>query len=156
VLVERNVPFRVALAGSNVRQQPEEFEVARQWLGERVIHYGRADRQTYHRLLWEADVVVSTARHEFFGIAVVEAIYARCFPVLPQRLAYPEILPQAQHAQCLYKDFEELVSHLTWALTHTNERNLITPALRDSVASLDWSQIAPRYDDAMDAIANSA
>jgi len=156
VLVERNVPFRVALAGSNVRQQPKEFETARQWLGERIIHYGRADRQTYHHLLWKSDIVVSTARHEFFGIAIVEAIYARCFPVLPHRLAYPEILPEERPAQCLYRDFEELVSHLTWALTHPKERNLITPALRDSVAPLDWSHMAPRYDDVMDAIANSA
>jgi glycosyltransferase involved in cell wall biosynthesis len=138
-----------------VRQQPEEFEAARERLGERVIHYGRADRQTYHRLLWESDVVVSTARHEFFGIAIVEAIYCRCFPVLPDRLAYPDVLPSDVHAQCLYQDFEGLISHLTWALKHPNRRNRITPILREAVAPLDWSRIAPRYDDVIESVAAS-
>ena len=152
VLVKRDIPFRVALAGSNVRQQPEEFEAARARLGDRVIHYGRADRQTYQRLLWESDVVVSTARHEFFGIAVVEAVYCRCFPVLPCRLAYPEVIPQAQHDRCLYDDFDGLIEHLTWALTHPKPRDRIASTLRSSVAPLDWSQMAPQYDELMDTI----
>jgi glycosyltransferase involved in cell wall biosynthesis len=155
VLVARDLPFRVALAGSNVRQQPEEFEAARARLGERVIHYGRADRQTYQRLLWESDVVVSTARHEFFGIAVVEAVYCRCFPVLPRRLAYPEIIPQAQHDRCLYDDFDGLIARLTWALTHPDPRDRIASALRSAVAPLDWSQMAPRYDELMDTVVTS-
>lgn len=155
VLVERDIPFRVALAGSNVRQQPEEFEAAQERLGDRVVHYGRADRQTYLRLLWESDIVVSTARHEFFGIAIVEAIYCRCFPVLPHRLAYPEIIPGAQHSRCLYEDFDELLVHLTWALTHPEPRDQITSLMRQAVVPLDWSRIAPRYDDVMEAVLNA-
>ncbi len=156
VLVNREIPFRVALAGSNVRQQPEEFEAARERLGDRVIHYGRADRQTYHRLLWESNVVVSTARHEFFGIAIVEAIYCRCFPVLPQRLAYPEVIPEDQHPRCLYEDFDGLVASLTWALTHPKPRDRITALLREAVAPLGWAEMAPQYDKVMDAVAYSA
>ena len=57
-----------------MRQRADEFEAARERLGERVIHYGWADAETYARLLWQADVVVSTALHEFFGISVVEAM----------------------------------------------------------------------------------
>lgn len=155
ILVEQDVEFRVALAGSNVRQQPEEFETARRRLGKRVVHYGRADRKLYHRLLWESDVVVSTARHEFFGIAVVEAIYSRCFPVLPDRLAYPEIIPRAHHARCLYQGFEELIAHLTWALTHPEQRDRITPVLREAVAPLDWSQMTRQYDEVMEKVASS-
>jgi len=41
--------------------------------------------------------VLSTARHEFFGIAVVEALLAGCLPWLPDRLSYPELLPPALH-----------------------------------------------------------
>ena len=37
-------------------------------------------------------MIVSTAGHEFFGISVVEGISAGAYPVLPKRLAYPEIL----------------------------------------------------------------
>ena len=34
---------------------------------------------------------VSTARHEFYGLAVREAIAAGCHPLLPRRVVYPEL-----------------------------------------------------------------
>jgi glycosyltransferase involved in cell wall biosynthesis len=145
-LAEAGVAFRVALAGANVRQQPEEFEAARRRLGARVVHYGRADPETYARLLLSADVVVSTARHEFFGIAVVEAIYGGCFPVLPRRLVYPELLPASAHDRCLYADVDGLVARLRWALTHRARAGVLAAELRPSVARFDWGRMAPRYD----------
>ena len=39
------------------------------------------------------DWVLSTARHEFVGMAVTEALVAGCLPWLPSRLAYPELVP---------------------------------------------------------------
>ena len=42
------------------------------------------------RLQQEADVVVSTALHEFQGLAVMQAVAAGCVPVVPDRLAYRE------------------------------------------------------------------
>jgi glycosyltransferase involved in cell wall biosynthesis len=150
VLADAAVPFQVALAGSNVRQQPEEFEAARERLGERVVHYGRANAEAYAQLLWDADVVVSTALHEFFGIAVVEAIYCGAFPLLPRRLAYPELVPETYHDACLYHEFDGLVARLRWALTHVAETRRIGEALRSTVASFDWAQIAPLYDATME------
>ena len=51
-----------------------------------------ADRAEYQAALSASDVAVSTAHHEFFGIAMVEAVAAGCFPLTPRRLAYPEVL----------------------------------------------------------------
>ena len=34
---------------------------------------------------------MSSANHEFFGIGIVEAIAAGAYPLLPNRLAYPEV-----------------------------------------------------------------
>ena len=56
--------------------------------------------QEYAALLWAADLVVSTAIHEFFGVAVVEAIYCGCRPVLPWRLSYPELIPGRRIKKC--------------------------------------------------------
>lgn len=60
----------------------------------RIDHMGHEpDRARYWAHLRRADWVLSTARHEYFGIAVVEALLAGCLPWLPDRLSYPEILP---------------------------------------------------------------
>jgi glycosyltransferase involved in cell wall biosynthesis len=149
-LVDEGIDFRVALAGSNVRQMPEEFEAARERLGPRVAHYGRASAEAYPRLLWEADVVVSTARHEFFGVAVVEAVYCGCVPVLPRRLAYPEVIPEAYHDCCLYDDFEGLLARLRWALEDPSAARRATADLPAAMAHFDWSAMAPQYDEVLE------
>jgi glycosyltransferase involved in cell wall biosynthesis len=141
--------FRVALAGRNYRQSAPEFEAARERLGARVVHFGYADDAQYAALLHQADVVVSTARHEFFGVAVVEAIYGGCFPVLPRRLAYPELIPQSYHEACLYEDFEGLLERLRWALGHPEQARALAAELRPAVARFDWAEMGPRYDRAM-------
>jgi glycosyltransferase involved in cell wall biosynthesis len=146
VLMGEGVLFRVVLAGGNVRQKAAEFEAARERLGERVIHYGWADAATYARLLWQADVVVSTALHEFFGISIVEAMYCGCLPVLPRRLAYPEVLPASHHEACLYDEFEGLLDRLRRALTRPGEARQAARGLREAVACYDWSAMAPQYD----------
>lgn len=83
-----NAPFRVAVAGENSRYIPAEFEEARTRLAERVAHWGHVpSRRDYQALLAQADLVISAADHEFFGISVLEAIVAGAFPLLPQRLS---------------------------------------------------------------------
>jgi glycosyltransferase involved in cell wall biosynthesis len=149
ILASEGIAFQVALAGSNVRQMPDEFEAARERLGERVIHYGRADAERYARLLQGADIVVSTAIHEFFGVAMVEAMYCGCFPLLPRRLAYPEILPQEHGGRCLYDTFEELVEGLRWAVTHWRERGQIAEALQRAMGRFEWKEVGPRYDEVL-------
>jgi glycosyltransferase involved in cell wall biosynthesis len=146
VLAEEKVPFQVILAGSNVRQRAAEFEAARERLGTRVIHYGWADRETYARLLWQADLVVSTALHEFFGISVVEATYCGCLPLLPRRLAYPEVIPESHHEVCLYDGFEDLLARLRRALACWEGARRAAMGLREAMARYDWTAMAPRYD----------
>jgi len=149
VLADESVPFRVALAGENFRMAPAEFAEARDRLGDRLIHYGYAEtRADYARLLWSADVVLSTAIHEFFGVSVVEAIYCGAQPILPKGLSYPELLPTASHAACLYTGFEELLARLRAALS----RPTADPLLREHVRRFDWRVQAPLYDALMEEV----
>ena len=150
-LAAEGVPFRVALAGENFRMAPAEFAEARDRLGGRLVHYGFAEqRADYARLLWSADVVLSTAIHEFFGVSVVEAIYCGAQPILPKGLSYPELLPPASHAACLYTGFEALLAHLRAALA----RPAGGPLLREYVRRFDWSVQAPLYDALMEEVAS--
>ncbi|MGQ9489360.1 MAG: tRNA-queuosine alpha-mannosyltransferase domain-containing protein [Anaerolineae bacterium] len=152
-LADEGIAFRVALAGENARMQPTEFLEARERLGTRVVHYGYlADDAAYARLLWSADVVLSTAIHEFFGVGVVEAIYCGARPVLPDRLSYPELLPAEVHAACLYRDFDGLLAQLRAALVEPRGM----PALRDHVARFDWAIQAPIYDDLLEEVARQS
>jgi glycosyltransferase involved in cell wall biosynthesis len=146
-LLERGLDFRVALCGENFRLVPAEFEEAKTQLGERIVHYGYASDGDYAKLLWQADIVVSTALHDFFGVALVEAMYCGCFPILPRRLTYPDLLPPEVHDRCLYADFAGLVERLAWALTHIAEARI--SSLRDVAARYDWSVLAPTYDEVL-------
>ncbi|GAB3277571.1 tRNA-queuosine alpha-mannosyltransferase domain-containing protein [Parahaliea aestuarii] len=99
VLVERELDFELAIVGQAFRQTPEVFKRLSRDLGPRLVHMGwLAAVEDYQHLLAQADIVLATALHEFQGVAVMEAVERGCVPVLPQRLAYPELYP----AQNLY------------------------------------------------------
>ncbi|MFW5973617.1 MAG: tRNA-queuosine alpha-mannosyltransferase domain-containing protein [Bacteroidota bacterium] len=143
--------FRLILAGEHFEQQPSEFERAFERYAERIIHYGYAeDFSEYSRLLHRADIVVSTALHEFFGVAIMEAIYCGCHPLLPTRLSYPELIPESLHrpllhAPCLYTDEDDLFGILQKMLSGA-ERPLPELTLKAIPAHLDWRTHAPQFD----------
>jgi glycosyltransferase involved in cell wall biosynthesis len=85
-----------------------------------------------------------TSDHDFFGASVVEAIYCRCTPLLPRRLAYPEHLSEADSATCLYDDFEDLCQILAKKLKSPQQA---PESLRQYVSRYDWQKMAPLYDD---------
>ncbi|MDP6368079.1 MAG: DUF3524 domain-containing protein, partial [Planctomycetota bacterium] len=87
---------------------------------ENCVQRGRlACRTEYARLVGSCDVVVSTARHEFFGLAVAEALAAGCTPLLPRRQNYPDLIGSATndgfHHCGLYETDGQLTSALVAA-----------------------------------------
>jgi len=160
-LDDAGVPFQLILAGKHFQEQPEEFEQAFERYAERILHYGYAeDFAEYSRLLHRADIVVSTARHEFFGVAVQEAIYCGCHPVLPNRLSYPELIPETHHepllhAPILYESEDHLFDILRDIL-EGEERPLPPDTLRKIPAPLDWDTHVDRYDALMEDVAQSS
>ncbi len=152
-LADRGADFRVALAGERFVSEPDAFDELRSALGDRISHDGFLPDDRYVELLRSADVVVSTARQEFFGIAVTEAVYAGAFPLLPNRLVYPERLPDEYHDTCLYAGHSDLVAKLEWALPNEAVRHRIGAELSHLMASHDWSVMARRYDERFEALA---
>lgn len=93
-LRRREVAFRLSLVGQQFRVAPEEFAIIQEEFSTELLHCGfLPTEQAYRGLLAEADVVISTALHDFQGLAVLEAMAAGAVPVVPDRLAYPEYVP---------------------------------------------------------------
>ena len=94
-LIDRGVTFRVCVCGQAYREIPGVFDDAKAMLGSRVVHWGEArSRAEYLDLLARSQIAVSTAGHEFFGMAMIEATHAGVRPLVPDRLSYPEIFPR--------------------------------------------------------------
>lgn len=93
LLREKHVQFRLLVLGEQFRNSPEVFTSARGEFAPEIEHWGYAEsHDEYRRVLSTADVVVSTAHHEFFGIGIVEAMAAGAIPLVPNRLAYPSLM----------------------------------------------------------------
>jgi glycosyltransferase involved in cell wall biosynthesis len=145
-LSDRGPDFRLAVLGASFGAAPKVFEQARTAFADRIEHWGYADsRDAYARLLRACDIVVSTARHEFFGAAVAEATYCGCRPILPNALAYPELIPARYHDSVLYDGFDDLVDRLCRAI-EAPEPDLCGE-LAAAMSRFDWQHMAPRYDE---------
>jgi len=96
-LVGAGQDFQLSVVGEQFRKEPAAFGGIRERHRERIVNWGYLQsRGEYDHLLAEADVVVSTALHDFQGLSVLEAMASGCLALTPDRLAYPEYVPAAQ------------------------------------------------------------
>ncbi len=95
-LRRRHVEFRLSLLGQQFRRVPESITTIKQEFATALTHAEPIkEREDYLNVLRESDVVLSTARHDFQGLAVLEAVACGCRPVVPAAMAYPEYLGKA-------------------------------------------------------------
>ena len=146
-LRERGLPFRLVLLGESQQFVPKPFLAAKERLGAQMLHYGFVPSRTrYLGWLARADLVISTALQENFGIAIVEAIAAGCYPLLPNALAYPELLPARMHARHLYRDLPDLVERGAALLSNPELLAQGRAERRRAVERFAWKRMVKRYD----------
>jgi len=121
VLQEQGVNFSLSVLGESYAETPLVFEEAKLRLKDNIHHFGFAEsREKYYQILRSGDVIVSTALHEFFGVSMLEGTYLGCFPLVPDRLVYPELYPP----ECIYRTDAQLTKKLKkFALNPTELRN---------------------------------
>ena len=142
-LKNQKVDFTLHVVGQQFRKTPSIFKDAKEYLSDHICTWGYQDtKEAYQNCLEQSTVIVSTAMHEFQGLALLEAVAAGCYPLAPNRLAYPQFLPE----ECLYPSFpndkqrerNELVKKL---LVLYKKSSFIAP----KIESLRWSNLASEY-----------
>lgn len=145
MLQEQGLDFRVAILGENFSKQPAEFQSAREKLGDKIVQFGYVkDFAQYAEWLFQADIVPVTSNQDFFGASAVSAIYCGCYPILPDRLAFPEIFPIDRYLENFYHHLEELVEKLAWSIK--NIEIIRGKKYSDVVEKYSWRCMAPQYD----------
>ncbi len=152
-LAALNVDFELVLLGESFRNIPPVFPMMRDEFGERILAYGYCEsREEYWSWLKACDVVVSCAKQENFGVSVAEAVLAACYPILPDRLVYPELIPELVHENHLYRDTEGLAAMLEKAALIPDGFRLSQPLpFYDAFTS---EKIAARFDEQCRLLAN--
>ena len=143
-LASENIPFVADVAGESFARHPPVFDTARQELGPRLGRFGFvASRAEYIQCLWAADVVVSTAQQEFFGISMAEAIVCGAHPLAPRALVYADWYAGTCARHHLYRDGAELVALLRRQLAAPRPHDCGIPA---RMRALAWPVVARRFD----------
>ena len=104
-LKDAGTDFQIVVLGEEKSTSPEIFKIAREKLKNEIISFGyAANYDEYKKLVAGCDILPVTSRHEFFGISVLEAASAGVFPILPERLSYPEIFPEKKFGRLFYEN----------------------------------------------------
>ncbi len=157
ILKANNVQFRLSVIGQSFRDQPEIFALAKRDFRGYIDHWGyQVNRSDYQAVLGQADVIVSTANHEFFGIGVLEAVAAGAHPVVPKRLAYPEILGLGKTKAAEQFFYDGTVENLAKTLQNLARQiqteglwpNRLSPKLLTD--RFRWQNLAKTYDEAFE------
>ncbi|BCD99195.1 hypothetical protein MARGE09_P3396 [Marinagarivorans cellulosilyticus] len=147
--------MRFHIVGQQFRQVPAAFSQLKAvlteqgWLGE----WGFLPLQRYHSVLASSDIVLSTALHDFQGLAVLDAVAAGCTPLLPKRVAYPDFFS----AEYLYLSEE--------GATYSNETSSAVKALvaygsgvtalnAPDITQYSWRALTQQYQNAIHQLAS--
>jgi len=151
-LAAREVPFVADVLGESFARRPPVFDTARAALGARLGRFGCIEsRSEYIAALHEADIVVSTANQEFFGISMAEAVLCGAHPVAPAGLVYADLYAGPCERLHLYRDDEEFAVLLERLLTDPpGPHDCPIPSRYRALA---WEHIAPRFDTRFESLA---
>ena len=144
-LNDAGLDFKLVLLGEE-RGNEQVFAALRDQLQDRCLHFGHAaDREHYEAWLARADIVVSCAEQEYFGIAVAEAIHAGAYPVLPRRQVYPSLYGSRCKGRHFYADEEGLVRLLTDLLSGDGCGHVCSLSL--DCDRFCWDRLIHHYDE---------
>ncbi|KAL1237560.1 Glycosyltransferase-like domain-containing protein [Trichinella spiralis] len=141
-LKSESFKFKISVLGENYQEKPDCFSEAEQTLNDNILNWGYLKSKVdYCNILKRAHVVVSTARHEFFGVSVLEAVYLGCWPLCPNALSYPEIYDK----RCLYNTEQQLYKQLRQFCYNPSLARLKRDRLNIDFRKYCWTVLKEQY-----------
>lgn len=129
-----------------VGEQPDTLPVELSALKSEATHFGFvADRGSYEGVLLNSLLLPVTSKQEFFGISVLEATSAGVLPLLPNRLSYPQLVPDELKKVILYDSEEELLNKVEFYLQHPLLVREMQQKLREMASCYSWESLRNSY-----------
>lgn len=153
LLQQRGIRFKLRVLGEQFKRHPEIFDTAADWFKDEIEVWGFEPAwERYMQWLASSDVIVSTAKHEFFGIAILEGAASGAYPVLPQGLSYPELFGDCE--KVFYDGSMEGLADKLTDITETIDSEKSTWQCRrrqtaDIARSFDWQKRVAEIDKRM-------
>lgn len=150
-LEKQQIEFQLILLGESFTSAPNTFAQMQIEFKSRIKHCGFVENRTdYFSWLAQGDVAVSTANHEYFGIAMLECAACGLIPLVPKRLAYPEVFEFQNNEDFFYdgttEDFVTKLGRLA-VDEHLPEKKI---RARKTAMRYDWPLQAERMDQRLD------
>jgi glycosyltransferase involved in cell wall biosynthesis len=141
-LKQNAVRFRLIVCGESFERCPDIFNTSRELFSDELIHWGYASSaDEYMNLLRKSDILPVTSYQEYFGYSVTEAIACGVYPLLPDRLVYPE---HVGNRRVLYGQTpDELFSQLLGVI---QSKEYLKHDLSGEMDKYRWSSWISKYD----------
>ena len=161
LLKQAGTSFRLIVLGDTFTGRSESCAAAKTEFVEDTEHWGFVESVAeYRSLLTSADVIVSTADHEFFGIGILEGIAAGLLPLVPNRLAYPEVIDQLARSEAFEPFYDGTAKGLFGALQkltvtiRSREMREEIHVFQNRAAAFDWQTRAAQMDERLESTAS--
>ncbi|HMU67912.1 MAG TPA: DUF3524 domain-containing protein, partial [Cellvibrionaceae bacterium] len=145
--IPEGLPLRWHIVGQGFRSQPAEFTRMQTLLDGQLASWGFAEAAAYQEILAQSHLVLSTAWHDFQGLAILEAASLGAVPLVPAGLAYPQWF-SACHCYGTAEDFGRrdiaaLAASAAAAITaYAEGTKALVPA---DTRQWQWPELKPAY-----------
>ena len=143
-----NVDFQLIVLGESYQDYPEIFDTAKNELSDKIIHFGYCENKNeYIKYLKLANILPVTSNQDFFGISIVEAISYGVYPILPNRLSYPELFENKSNPYIFYNNESELKDKIISAINNADLLLDHMKNLKENVYNkFNWKTVSKKYD----------
>ena len=144
---DKGINFSLIIVGEKFKIYPKIFDEAKEKLKEEILHFGYCDSfEEYSKWLSKSDIIPITSNQDFFGISAIEAAYCRAYPLLPNRLSYPEIFDKKSNEELFYDSDDAFYPKLLNTILKFSQLKKDISKYKKLVTRFDWSIMKDKYD----------